>query len=70
MPDMQSQAPEEMMQRMDIRKTRLFGVMHAPHGGACMMVRSRDDICRVVELVSKKTGLSDGSSSTSHKQDD
>jgi ABC-type nitrate/sulfonate/bicarbonate transport system substrate-binding protein len=42
----------------DIRRTRLLGVTHAPHEGGCMIVRSRDDIYRMVELKGKKIGLS------------
>jgi ABC-type nitrate/sulfonate/bicarbonate transport system substrate-binding protein len=42
----------------DIRRTRLLGVTHAPHEGGCMMVRSRDNIYRMVELKGKKIGLS------------
>ncbi|MEI6634238.1 MAG: ABC transporter substrate-binding protein [Chlamydiota bacterium] len=42
----------------DIRRTRLLGVTHAPHEGGCMMVRSRDDIYRMIELKGKKIGLS------------
>ncbi len=42
----------------DIRRTRLLGVTHAPREGGCMMVRSRDDIYRMVELKGKKIGLS------------
>jgi ABC-type nitrate/sulfonate/bicarbonate transport system substrate-binding protein len=42
----------------DIRRTRLLGVTHAPHEGGCMMVRSRDDIYRMVELKGRKIGLS------------
>jgi ABC-type nitrate/sulfonate/bicarbonate transport system substrate-binding protein len=42
----------------DIRRTVLLGVTHAPHEGGCMIVRSRDDIYRMVELKGKKIGLS------------
>jgi ABC-type nitrate/sulfonate/bicarbonate transport system substrate-binding protein len=42
----------------DIRRTRLLGVTHVPHEGGCMMVRSRDDIYRMVDLKGKKIGLS------------
>jgi ABC-type nitrate/sulfonate/bicarbonate transport system substrate-binding protein len=42
----------------DIRRTRLLGVTHAPREGGCMLVRSRDDIYRMVELKGKKIGLS------------
>ena len=42
----------------DIRRTVLLGVTHAPREGGCMMVRSRDDIYRMVELKGKKIGLS------------
>src|SRR4030042_4187003 len=42
----------------DIRRTRLLGVTHAPHEGGCMMVRSRDDIYRMIDLKGKKIGLS------------
>jgi len=42
----------------DIRRTVLLGVTHAPSEGGCMMVRSRDDIYRMVELKGKKIGLS------------
>jgi len=42
----------------DIRRTVLLGVTHAPHEGGCMMVRSREDIYRMVELKGKKIGLS------------
>jgi len=42
----------------DIRRTRLLGVTHAPKEGGCMMVRSRDDIYRMIELKGKKIGLS------------
>ena len=42
----------------DIRRTRLLGVTHVPHEGGCMMVRSRDDIYRMVELKGKKIGIS------------
>jgi ABC-type nitrate/sulfonate/bicarbonate transport system substrate-binding protein len=42
----------------DIRRTVLLGVTHAPHEGGCMMVRSRDDIYRMIELKGKKIGLS------------
>ena len=42
----------------DIRRTRLLGVTHAPKEGGCMMVRSRDDIYRMVELKGKKIGIS------------
>jgi len=42
----------------DIRRTRLLGVTHVPTEGGCMMVRSRDDIYRMVELKGKKIGLS------------
>jgi ABC-type nitrate/sulfonate/bicarbonate transport system substrate-binding protein len=42
----------------DIRRTRLLGVTHAPHEGGCMMVRSRDNIYRMVDLKGKKIGLS------------
>ena len=36
----------------------LLGVTHAPREGGCMMVRSRDDIYRMIELKGKKIGLS------------
>ena len=42
----------------DIRRTRLLGVTHAPREGGVMMVRSRDDIYRMVDLKGKKIGLS------------
>ncbi|MBE0703287.1 MAG: ABC transporter substrate-binding protein [Afipia sp.] len=42
----------------DIRRTVLLGVTHAPREGGCMLVRSRDDIYRMVELKGKKIGLS------------
>jgi ABC-type nitrate/sulfonate/bicarbonate transport system substrate-binding protein len=42
----------------DIRRTRLLGVTHAPKEGGVMMVRSRDDIYRMVDLKGKKIGLS------------
>ncbi len=42
----------------DIRRTRLLGVTHVPHEGGAMMVRSKDDIYRMVELKGKKIGLS------------
>ena len=42
----------------DIRRTRLLGVTHAPREGGCMMVRSRDDIYRMIDLKGKKIGLS------------
>jgi ABC-type nitrate/sulfonate/bicarbonate transport system substrate-binding protein len=42
----------------DIRRTVLLGVTHAPHEGGCMIVRSRDDIYRMVDLRGKKIGLS------------
>ena len=42
----------------DIRRTRLLGVTHAPKEGGCMIVRSRDDIYRMVELKGKKIGIS------------
>jgi ABC-type nitrate/sulfonate/bicarbonate transport system substrate-binding protein len=42
----------------DLRRTRLLGVTHAPREGGCMMVRSRDDIYRMVDLKGKKIGLS------------
>jgi ABC-type nitrate/sulfonate/bicarbonate transport system substrate-binding protein len=42
----------------DIRRTVLLGVTHAPHEGGCMIVRSRDDIYRMVDLKGKKIGLS------------
>ena len=42
----------------DIRRTRLLGVTHAPREGGAMMVRSRDDIYRMVDLKGKKIGLS------------
>ena len=42
----------------DIRRTRLLGVTHSPREGGCMMVRSKDDIYRMVELKGKKIGLS------------
>ena len=41
----------------DIRRTRLLGATHAPREGGCMMVRTRDDIYRMVELKGKKIGL-------------
>ena len=42
----------------DLRRTRLLGVTHAPREGGCMMVRSRDDIYRMIDLKGKKIGLS------------
>jgi ABC-type nitrate/sulfonate/bicarbonate transport system substrate-binding protein len=42
----------------DIRRTVLLGVTHAPSEGGCMIVRSRDDIYRMVDLKGKKIGLS------------
>jgi ABC-type nitrate/sulfonate/bicarbonate transport system substrate-binding protein len=42
----------------DIRRTKLLGVTHAPKEGGCMIVRSRDDIYRMVELKGKKIGIS------------
>jgi ABC-type nitrate/sulfonate/bicarbonate transport system substrate-binding protein len=42
----------------DIRRTVLLGVTHAPREGGCMMVRSRDDIYRMIDLKGKKIGLS------------
>jgi ABC-type nitrate/sulfonate/bicarbonate transport system substrate-binding protein len=42
----------------DIRRTRLLGVTHVPTEGGCMMVRSRDDIYRMIDLKGKKIGLS------------
>jgi len=42
----------------DIRRTKLLGVTHAPREGGVMMVRSRDDIYRMVDLKGKKIGLS------------
>ena len=42
----------------DIRRTRLLGVTHAPREGGAMMVRSRDDIYRMVDLKGRKIGLS------------
>lgn len=41
----------------DIRRTRLLGTTQVYEGG-CMMVRSRDDIYRMVDLKGKKIGLS------------
>jgi ABC-type nitrate/sulfonate/bicarbonate transport system substrate-binding protein len=41
----------------DIRRTRLLGVTQVYEGGV-MMVRSRDDIYRMVDLKGKKIGLS------------
>ena len=34
----------------DLRRTVLLGSTHAPHEGGAMLVRSRDDIYRMVEL--------------------
>jgi len=42
----------------DIRRTRLLGLTHSPNEGGCMMVRTRDDIYRMVDLKGKKIGLS------------
>jgi ABC-type nitrate/sulfonate/bicarbonate transport system substrate-binding protein len=42
----------------DLRRTRLLGLTHVPTEGGCMMVRSRDDIYRMVDLKGKKIGLS------------
>jgi ABC-type nitrate/sulfonate/bicarbonate transport system substrate-binding protein len=42
----------------DIRRTRLLGVTHAPREGGAMLVRVKDDICRMCELKGKKIGLS------------
>lgn len=42
----------------DIRRTRLLGVTHAPREGGVMMVRARDDIYRMIDLKSRKIGLS------------
>jgi ABC-type nitrate/sulfonate/bicarbonate transport system substrate-binding protein len=42
----------------DIRRTKLLGVTHVPTEGGCMMVRSRDNIYRMIDLKGKKIGLS------------